>query len=269
MIKRRSLLAAMTEKRFIKPASLLLLLFAVASTRATERAPAPPAPYDLSYHTEIKGIDIDGTRTLKEADDGDYLLSQTAEAMLAGVTETARFKMIDGHIQPVEFLYQRHVFGKDLTRRNVFHGSGGEISYQENDDKTVPVKTDKQPVYDPLTFQLAMRRQLIQFGKLQETHYQVVDDDRVREQEFRLGDIEWLKTDAGWLKTQVLERIHDSKDKKTLVWLAVDYDYVIARIEHRKNDKPAYVLHLKGGSVAGKAVTGPEEKPATAPADKS
>lgn len=246
--------------------SINCLLVIIASlSSAMAMATDSITPYQLHYRSEARGISVTGMRELV-AENGHYRLSQTANAMLASVSETSRFHLLDGQPQPIEFVYQRKVFGKRLERLNRFADDGSSASFRENRQPEIHIDTP-QAVYDPLSFQLAMRLQIQQSGTLQQQQYLIVDEDRVRSQQYRLQEqTEWLETPVGWLKTQRLERIRDNSDKQTIIWLAVDYDYVIVQIEHRKGDTADNILSLTGGKVGGQDIRGMKQAP-TATAD--
>lgn len=246
--------------------ALLCLPLTAISEQADKQTALQLEPYILHYQSTAKGFDVDATRQLEPLQEDSYRLSQKAEALFSSIEEEARFHMVGDRPQPTSYNYRRNVFGSKLSRSNTFAEDNSHATFQEDDGDIEEIATDGH-VYGELTFQLALRLQLIQYGELRQTQFRVVDEDRVREQEYRLDQAEWLQTRVGWLKTRKLERVREDNDKQTFIWLAEDFNYVIVRIEHRKGDKASYTLHLEGGTVSGKEITGVEQKPATAPAD--
>jgi hypothetical protein len=85
---------------------------------------------------------------------------------------------------------------------------------------------------DPLTLKLEMRQRLRQ-GDLP-LHFQMVEEDEIDEQNFRLLPREWMETSLGCLLTVPVEKIRHNSKRYTRAWHAPDLEFIEVRIEHGK-----------------------------------
>jgi hypothetical protein len=88
------------------------------------------------------------------------------------------------------------------------------------------------PAVDPLTLKLKLRQRLADNNP--DLKFWLVDEDRIKEQDFRQLRPERLETSLGCLETIPVERIRVNSKRYTRAWHAPGLDHVAVRIEHGK-----------------------------------
>lgn len=247
---------------WIKAALLLAGLSGMSCTAFADNNALLPQTYELHYQSKVRGFTVKAIQSLS-VENGTYRLQQQTRAAILSIDETSLFRFDEQRqIIPVSYDYQRSVFGKKLNRANRFSHDRKSATFQENRQDIIRVDTP-EPVLDQLNFMIAIQQELKKDPDgFAAARFLMLDDKKIREHHYRLLGNEWLQTDVGWLKTRRIERVRENSDKRTLIWLAEDWDYLIVRMQHSQEDEGEQNLYLTGGSVGGKPITGLPQKPA-------
>ena len=86
----------------------------------------------------------------------------------------------------------------------------------------------------------------------------MVDGDEIETYDFRVLGEEVVRTAAGLIDAIKVERVRDptQSSRKTILWFAKDWDYLLVRLHQVEKDGKEYQIMLKSGTVDGKNVEG-------------
>ena len=234
--------------------ALFLFLAALslpASLMATELQ-----PFSASYTADWKQLPFSGKaeRSLQAQDDGTWKLDFSASMLVAGLSETSWLTIHNGDVQPQKHRYSRNGMGKSKKIKHDFDWSTQVVT---GSDRGTPVKlTLIQGVQDKSSYQLALQRDIAK-GKTSMS-YQVLDGDELDTYDFRVLGEECVETKVGTVDAVKVERVRDptQSKRKTILWFAKDWDYLLVRLQQVEKDGKEYQIILESGSVNNKDVKG-------------
>jgi hypothetical protein len=176
-----------------------------------------------------------------------------------------------GHFRPERYtrhtrmatLDDRWTFDFDWAARQVsiFHDSGDPLMLEMVGDPL-----------DPLSLKLEMRQRLQEAEPL--LRFQMVEEDEIGEQTFRLLPGERMETSLGCLATTPVERVRQNSTRYTRAWHAPDLDNIEVRMEHGKIGGNHFEmriteLNIEGAEVRPRAgCAALQDTEAAAPAEK-
>lgn len=214
------------------------LTLAILLTGITVPTPARAAPYDAPfsalYRVEADGFEIgELKRSLRRVGDGTYLLQTkmytTGLAALFKpdtIVERSTWKLEEGNLLPLEYRYEYEGRGDDKLETLTFDWSDGTIT--SLDDGEVALLEILPGILEKQVYQLVLQQDLAA-GK-REISYQVADRGDIRTYRFRVVGEEVLETDIGALRTLKVERLSNSKERKTFIWCAIEHDFQLVRL---------------------------------------
>ena len=234
--------------------ALFLFLAALslpASLMATELQ-----PFSASYTADWKQLPFSGKaeRSLQAQDDGTWKLDFSASMLVAGLSETSWLTIHNGDVQPQKYRYSRNGMGKAKKIKHDFDWSTQVVT---GSDRGTPVKlTLIQGVQDKSSYQLALQRDIAK-GETSMS-YQVLDGDELDTYDFRVLGEESVETKVGTVDAVKVERVRDptQSKRKTILWFAKDWDYLLVRLQQVEKDGKEYQIILESGSVNNKDVKG-------------
>ena len=111
---------------------------------------------------------------------------------------------------------------------------------------------------DQLSYQVAIRQAFIDNNEIESTFsFGIVDGDAIEFQEYRLVGEEIISTPLGELNTLKLERVREASDERvTEIWLALEWDFLLTRIEQFNSSGLRISLELKSAVLDGTTVRG-------------
>ncbi|OEC44899.1 dehydrogenase [Pseudomonas sp. 1D4] len=229
---------------------LLLALFTLPVTAAELK------PFKASYTADWKTMPISGSagRALKQLDDGRWQLDFEASMLVASLSEISVFRLEKNTFLPVTYRFNRSGLGK---RKQV------ELDFDWGEKQVIGTDRDNQVrlplnrgMVDKSTYQLVLQRD-VAAGK-KSMSYQVIDGDEVETYDFRVLGQERVDTMAGSVDAIKVERVRDptQSSRKTTLWFAKDWDYLLVRLNQVEKDGKEYQIMLKEGSVDGREVKG-------------
>ncbi|AEF21478.1 DUF3108 domain-containing protein [Pseudomonas fulva] len=217
---------------------------------------AEPKPFSASYTADWKQVPVSGSaeRSLQKLDDGRWQLVFKASMLVAGLTEQSTFSVDGDTFLPHNYKFERSGLGKskdvefdfDWTQKQV-------IGSDRGDPVRFPLNRGMQ---DKSTYQLALQHDVAAGEK--SMSYQVVDGDEIETYDFRVLGEEVVRTAAGLIDAIKVERVRDptQSSRKTILWFAKDWDYLLVRLHQVEKDGKEYQIMLKSGTVDGKTVEG-------------
>ena len=127
------------------------------------------------------------------------------------------------------------------------------IGSDRGDQVRVPLN---RGLVDKSTYQLVLQHD-VAAGK-KSMSYQVIDGDEVETYDFRVLGEEKVETKAGTVDAIKVERVRDptQSNRKTTLWFAKDWGYLLVRLNQVEKDGKEYQIMLKDGTVDGRKVEG-------------
>jgi Protein of unknown function (DUF3108) len=229
-----------------------------AASTDTKITPLPRVePYKLGYKTEINGVGLKSNRVLTEQSDGLFKLYGKASLLFIAIEEYSLFRQDSaGQIQPVEYFYDRKGLGDKKDFNIHFNWQDSMVTNQlRKDPWSLPIEPGMQ---DMLSHQEQFRLELNHSppGKPYRTYaYTIVKKKKIKHYRYTPIGEEIINTEAGTLRTLKVEKEEDDDDRRTSIWLAMDWGYVIARLEYIKGDD-SHRMELIGGNIGGTPITG-------------
>ena len=217
-------------------ASLRYLLIAPFLLGAAAlHAEVSPIPFQAHYQVQVDGFNVGKLdRSLRHADDGSFVLESALYTTgLAAffkkdrTTERSIWQLDHGHIVPMEYRFSHQGRGKDVVEALHFDWDQHRVtSLRDGKETEVPI-TDG--TLDKMNYQIRLRSDLAAGKK--DIDYTVADRGDIRTYRFRVLGEEQLDTKLGKLRTLKVERLSNNEKRKTVMWHAVDRDYLIVRLE--------------------------------------
>lgn len=232
--------------------SLLLLTFGSLLHAQTLQ------PFQASYTADWKQLPFTGTaeRSLQQQADGSWELRFKASMLVAGISESSRFRLQDGQLQPLRYKYDRTGLGKPRKSRQHFDWSTMQVNGQDKQaDYQLPLHAG---VLDKSSYQLALQKDVA--TNEDSLSYIVLDGDDLDTYDFRVLGDEQIDTPLGILNTVKVERVRDpgQNKRKTTLWFAKDWGYLLVQLNQVERDGKEYTIMLQDGRVDGKKVAGKE-----------
>jgi hypothetical protein len=212
-------------------ASGLLLLscsFSVSGDQLT--------PYTATYSSTIKGINAKLTRTLTKNKQGQWHISNKAEALFLSFTEQSTLQINGNVVQPLNYQYR-----------------GDQIEFQW-DKNTAAVVHDNEKlnielhpgVQDKISYQLQIRLDLMaENGQFTDKHYSMISGTRIKTYDIKKVGEETLATPIGNIDTVKIEISRKGKSRKIYAWMAKDKNYLLVRLQRIAEGKVSYSMDLE------------------------
>lgn len=213
----------------------------------------PLATYSATYQAHYNGIPIEAHHTLSVTAKG-YRLATTARNFLGRINEEESFHLdAKGNIIPDQYIFDRSILRK--TRKetiDVNHSSQTSLTRRKGREYRLDFTPGQ---LGPLSHQVALGRDLVNNAK--ELSYQVIHRGNIKEYRYqRLGE-EQMDTALGKLKVLKIERVRDSDERETILWLAPSLGYQPVKLL-QKEDGETYEMSIKSFTFTGKA---PDQTP--------
>ena len=214
--------------------------------------------YVAEYEASANGLAATASRSLSKIDENSYRLSNSLQASLAGqplasLVQASEFIIEGNRVVPLNYTYQ--LSGVSRANHAIFFNWDAEIALSTEDDETWQLPL-RDGVMDQLSYQVAMRQALIDNSDSEAIFsFDIIDGDAIKMQQYRLVGEEILSTPLGELNTLKLERVREASDQRaSKIWLAVDWNFLLTRIEQQNNSGLQIVLELKSAELNGEIV---------------
>lgn len=216
--------------------ALLLALSTPASSSGSESAASPILPFSHQLTARSDGIPfaIKATRSLTQLPDGTWELTVLASNWLGEIRETTRFDWQSCTPRSSQWSYLRRGLGQEREAQVMLNRSAGTATATRGERRReYPINEDTT---DKLSQTLALQC-LLEQGE--EQLALDVADERGRETvQYRIKGEQWLDTDAGRLRTVVVERVREQDShRKTLLWFAADHQHALVKLVQVEDDK--------------------------------
>ncbi len=209
-------------------------------------------PYTAHYKTTARGFDLTITRKLEAEKGNRFILTNGGKMLVAGFHEISVFDVEDNKVQPVSYVYQ----GTGMVNRR------RELHFAEGEDKISSLYKDKwydlpytDSTLDRMSQMAQLRLMLLESpANARDITLQVADRKRVKDSRLLLVGQETLQTPLGAVDTLHYERLHDDAERKSDLWFAPQWDYLMVKTVHIEAGDPVEII-LTSATIDGQALT--------------
>jgi hypothetical protein len=218
------------------------------------------AEYSARYKASANGVSAVAQREFIRINDNSYrlqirLLAEIAGQQLAKLEQTSEIAFINNSFQPLSYSYM--LSGISTVAHAINYNWEAKLALSRRDEESWTIDLNGA-VWDQLSHQFALRQIFV--NKKAETNsgeheFLLIDGDEVETHRYTVIGEEILITTLGSLSTVRLERIQeDSESRKTSIWLAKDWGYLLARIEQINDSGLRIEFDLENAVLGGKQV---------------
>ena len=231
----------------------LLLCLLASSAQASE-----PRPYDVTYTAKALGFSATAFRRQTLSSPEHYTLENSLSLTVLGanvgsVSETSEFRWEDGTIVPLHYEYAQTGLSASVESIDFDWDNGLADSRNDEDSWQLDLKPG---ALDKLSYSVQIGQDILNEG-LEEFRYQVLDENKFDDHLYRITAREVLETPLGKLNTVKIERIRSSESRRrTTVWLASDWDYLLVRLEQVSGSGTETELMIDTATMGGEAIKG-------------
>ncbi len=224
--------------------------------KSTDEIASHIKPYETNYAATFRGVTIDNRRVLTVEPDKTYRVSGEMSILFVGIREYSRFRIKDAQsIEPFEYLYERDGLSDSKDFHIAFDWKAMQAkSLYKGDDWTQTLEPGSQ---DMLSQQMQFRLDLLCNPTLKTTYeYPITKKKSEKRYRYAPEGEEVLDTPLGKLNTIKFRKLEDKPGRETTVWLAKDWDYLIAKLVYREKDGATQSVAIKEGTLNGTVITG-------------
>jgi hypothetical protein len=239
---------------------ILLLLpgFLSAQLRtATEVSPSLTlTPFNLTYQASYQGFKATAQRSMLPLGENSYQLESEIALKLLGQTlskinEQSTFIWENGELISERYNYTQSGLGKRSRSIEFDLRNNAARTIVDSDEKVLALES---PVFDDLNSFIELKRQ-IAAGNV-DIFFHAVDQQEVKEYHYRVLATEQITTPLGLLNTKKIERIREpGNDRKTELWFATDWDYLLVKLYQVSGDDKPMELSLENAILGDIPVT--------------
>lgn len=230
--------------------------FVLPTSARADDLPAPQ-PYRAEYEASAMGMSTEAYRTLSIEADGSYYLQHGLDLSILGATlvdveERSHFQWQSSGAQPTEYAFEQGGIRKRQESVNFDWQSDTVILRRDDSEQEI----DAEPgMLDGLSFSAqlsAMAQQLDEQGKLASLpespirlSFTIVDGRESEIHEYDIMTFEDVETKQGVMPALRVERWREpDSERSTIIWLAVEYQYTLARLEQTESNGTTTTLSL-------------------------
>lgn len=222
--------------------------------QTVDTSPAYPE-LKATYRAEWKGgwfpIGIEADRILRHNNDGTSDFIFAADATIGALEEKSVIRWYNGRVMPQTYSYKVTGLFNEPDRSQIFDWQKKQVINQENKRPFQGHWHDQ--LQDNLSYHLQASVDLK--NGLTEFEYPVFDRKRIKNFRFKVVGTETLKTRMGRIEAIKIEQLEKHKSKKkTYIWFAPKFDYLLLRLWQRDKKGKVYQIDLIKGEIGGKAI---------------
>lgn len=225
------------------PQALIAVALALTSTVASATPEHTLKPYTAQYKTTARGMALTLNRSLKQAADGSYTLTNGGKIMVVGFHEVSVFHVDGERVLPKSYVYR----GTGLINRH------REVHFTAGSDTIRSLYKDQWydlPYAEGTLDRMSQQEQLRLFllndpTPREDIAVRIADGKRVKDYSLTYRGEEPVETPMGTFQALHFERIHDDPDRKSDIWLAPALDYLMVKTVHVEDGKPVEVTLTK------------------------
>jgi len=223
---------------------------ALQSAASEQRTPEL-RPYTAEYRTTARGFDLNVTRKLEADNNNHFILTNGGKILVVGFHEISVFRVEDEEIRSTPYSYQ----GTGLVSRRQelhFDTEPGKISSLYKDQwYDLP---DNGSTLDRMNQMEQLRLELLQgSSEVDDITLRIADGKRLKDSHLILIGEETQQTPMGPVATLHYERLHNNPQRKSDIWLAPQWDYLMVKMVHIEDGDPVEMV-LTAATLDGETV---------------
>lgn len=225
---------------------------------ATAAQGSEPRPYEATYKAKALGLSATAFRRQTLTEPAHYTLENSLTLTVLGVdvgsvAETSEYRWQDGVIVPLHYQYTQTGISASTERIDFDWDTTLAQSRSNGDSWQLPLRPG---VLDKLSYSVQIGQD-IATKDLEEFRYEILDEEKFDEHLYQITSTQVLETPLGRLNTVKIERIRSSESRRrTTVWLASDWDYLLVRLEQVSSSGTETELSIETATMGGERVTG-------------
>ena len=197
-------------------------------------------PHEADYKVSVRGITGELKTSVKLTDADGFLISNQLKttgligAFLKGVvTETAEFKIYNTYIRPNKYYSLDTLSSKEKELQLDFNWQDNILYVRENQlSSSFPLS---QNVYDRITLKYAIMNDLKNDRNTK--IYRLHEGDKIKEIKAKILPEKTIKVPTGTYNVIGIQNQASGSSKMSILWCAIDLDYLPVRIQQYRNDK--------------------------------
>ncbi len=222
----------------------------------TSQPQAQLTSYQASYEATWKAgwfpITVDASRELSKLENGLWQLTFEAYSSIADLHEQSQYSIEGNIVKPHHYRYKTSGFLSKKRRAQTFDWEKHKVWVPERDEWANYELT--LGIQDNLSYQEQIRLDLIA-GKT-EFSYSVAYKNRLKQYDFKVAKHGKTKTKQGLINTVEVIQSKDNKKESTRIWFAVDYDYLLIKLETKQKNGDSNTITLKKATIKDKVLLG-------------
>lgn len=242
--------------KYIVTIALIVIHFSSLANDTTHSSPTSVAPYQASYEATWKAgwfpITVDASRSLAQLENGQWQLTFQAYSSVADLHEESQYTIENTIIKPQNYRYKTSGFLSKKRRAQSFDWDKKQVWVPEREEFANYELT--LGIQDNLSYQEQIRLDL-KAGKT-EFSYPVAYKNRLKQYDFKVTKHSQLTTRQGKINTVEVAQIKDNKKESTHIWFAVDYDYLLIKLETKQKNGNSNAITLKEARMKDKTLKG-------------
>ncbi|MEM8492056.1 MAG: DUF3108 domain-containing protein [Pseudomonadota bacterium] len=224
-----------------------------ADTGSVAIASARLSPYDATYKTSTSGLSIKLHRSLSIDAQGSCRLTSEGKLLVAGISEVSVFSVEGQRVRPKSYVYQLR---GPVNRRREVHFDAGDLVIRSLYKKNWYELPRRDDTLDRMSQQEQLRLTLMNMeDPRQDLSFSVADGRKVKDYVLRYAGDERLETPMGWIETLHFEREHRDPERRSGIWIAPAWDFLMVRTVHVDDGKTTEA-DLISAKIASAAVQG-------------
>lgn len=233
---------------FFTTVSMSLVGVSAHASQAKSPDDASLGSYDARYEVRRGGSDYgEALRTLELTEDGHYQLANETEISFLFLSDVRRydskFNFAGAQVEPLTFSFKRSGTGRNKGIKVRFEPSAKQVIDIEAD---APLPVDWHDNFMDEASMLEQLRFDLQRTEANEFSYQILDDKGTNgRQKFRRLATEQLSLPYGEVAAVKVERVRESKKRETFYWFAPELNYVLVKMQQRKEGDEVATLLLE------------------------
>jgi hypothetical protein len=242
-------LATAIRTAILNTANLIIYLMLGCLIFATSAYATKIQPYDLYYTADIGGMKVEARHQLQKSE-GQYRVKTQVKNFLGKVTEQGIFELSkSGHIIPLEYTKHQKTLMGNRSETQIFDWPAKSLLHKEKKTQgKVPISPGQ---FDRLSLTQQMRLDLARGSK--KFNYTLTRKGEFKQYQYQVVTTEIINIGKGDYNSLLVERLEKDSTKKTRIWFALDWDYVILKMEtfEKKSKK---IMALNHGMLNGNSI---------------
>lgn len=198
-----------------------------------------PLHYQAKYTAKMKGIRVNGIRSIKPIGENRYRADWKIKALWMNIDEWSEFEIdAKNNIRPLKYYYGKKGFSNDKPINIKFNWKEKILISRQGEIEQVYILENN--TQDKLSYQIQMQLDLIDKPRPHRLEYNVATEKGLEKYVFQYESEKIVDSKAG-KKTSVVFS-HNKKNREVKLWLAPDFLYAPIQLLFKKGGSEQFIL---------------------------